>query len=111
MPLLQTLAQDYSKLVESGGPVLIAFAVLATTGILFGTRIVIPALIIWRQITTDTAVITQTLKDTIPALTDATEKASAAAQRNADSAARLEIISERLASPPRPNHTTASSPR
>ena len=97
--------ESYTNLIQSGGPVLVA-AVVIFVGLYFlGVRVVMPVLALWRQIVSETSVITVTLKDTAAALTAATEKAAGTAERNAEAAARLEVVSERLCACPAPART------
>jgi len=64
MHTFTSLAQDYSKLIESGGPVLVAFVVLFVAAYILGAKIMLPALTLYRAITLDVVHITDTLKDT-----------------------------------------------
>lgn len=57
-------AQDYSQLLQTGGPVLVAFVVFFWGVYILGAKIMLPALKLYREITLDVSHITDTLKDT-----------------------------------------------
>lgn len=56
--------QDYSQLLQTGGPVLVAFVVFFWGVYILGAKIMLPALKLYREITLDVSHITDTLKDT-----------------------------------------------
>lgn len=57
-------AQDYTQLLQTGGPVLVAFVFFFAAIYVIGKKVLLPALTLYRAITLDVAHITDTLKDT-----------------------------------------------
>lgn len=63
-PIVSTLAaQDYTQLIQTGGPVLAAFIVFFAAIYIVGKRVVIPALNIYREITLNNAHLIDGLKE------------------------------------------------
>lgn len=62
--MIQTLAaQDYTQLIQSGGPVLVSFVVFFAAVYIIGNRVVIPALNIYREITINNSHLIEGLKE------------------------------------------------
>lgn len=62
--MIQALAsQDYSQLIQTGGPVLISFVVFFACIYIVGKRVAIPALNIYREITINNSHLIDGLRD------------------------------------------------